>query len=57
MYEFSYHKLQHYHQNNSKLQYVDTESFVLSFKTTDLTKNSECFTDDFDFCELAESLQ
>ena len=36
MYEFYYHKLQPYYNNKSKLHYMDTDSFILSIKTTNL---------------------
>ena len=34
MYEFYYHTLQPYNTNKYKLQYMDTDSFLLSIKTT-----------------------
>ena len=55
MYEFYYHKLQPYYNSKIKLQYMDTDSFILSFKTGDLIKDLEYFKDDFDFSELDPS--
>ena len=56
MYEFYYHKLQPYYNNNDnskiKLHYMDTDSFILSIKTGDLIKDLEYFKNDFDFSEL-----
>ena len=55
MYAFYYHKLQPYYNNNVKLHYMDTDSFILSNKTKDLIKDLEYFKDDFDFSELDEN--
>ena len=55
MYEFYYHKLQPYYNNNVKLHYMDTDSFILSIKTEDLIKDLEYFKDDFDFSERDEN--
>ena len=55
MYEFYYHKLQSYYNKNVKLHYMDTDSFILSIKTGDLTKDLEYFKNDFDFSELDEN--
>ena len=55
MYEFYYHKIQPYYNNNVKLHYMDTDSFILSIKTEDLIKDLEYFKNDFDFSELDEN--
>ena len=34
---------------------MDTDSFILSIKTTNLLKDLKCFKDDFDFSELDTS--
>ena len=52
MYQFYYEKLVPFWQNNLKLHYMDTDSFVLSIKTQDLEKDLEHFKDDFDFSDL-----
>ena len=52
MYEFYYHKLQPYYNNNVKLHYMDTDSVILSIETGDLIKDWEYFKNDFDFSEL-----
>ena len=52
MYEFYYHKLQPYYNNNVKLHYMVTDSFILSIKTGDLIKDLEYFKNDFDFSEI-----
>ena len=54
MYELYYHKLQPYYNNNVKVHYMDTDSFILSIKTGDLIKDLEYFKNDFDFSELDE---
>ena len=54
MYDFYYHKLQPYYNNNVKLHYMDTDSFIL-IKTEDLIIDLEDFKDDFDFSELDEN--
>ena len=55
MYEFYYPKLQPYYNNNVKLHYMDTDSFILSIKTGDLIKDLEYFKNCFDFSELDEN--
>ena len=55
MYEFYYHKLQPYYNNKIKLHYMDTDSFILSIKTTNLLKVLEYFKNDFEFNELNKS--
>ena len=55
MYEFYYHKVQPYYNNNVKLPYLDTDSFILSIKTSNVLKDLEYFKDDFDFSELDTS--
>ena len=55
MYEFYYHKLQPYSDSKIKLQYMDTDSFILSTKTEDLIRDLEYFKNDFDFSELDKS--
>ena len=55
MYEFYYHKLQPYYNNNIKLHYMDTDSFILSTKTEDLINDLAYFKDDFDFSEFDEN--
>ena len=52
MYEFYYEKLKMYFNNNIKLNYMDTDSFVLTIQTNDLEKDLEHFKDDFDFSDL-----
>ena len=47
MFEFYYHKLQPYYNNKTKLHYMDTDSFILSFKTEDLIKDLEYFKKGF----------
>ena len=54
-YEFYYHKLQSYYNKKIKLHYMDTDSFILSFKSSNLSKDLEYFKDDFDFGELDPS--
>ena len=54
-YEFYYHKLQPYYNNNVKLHYMDTYLFILSIKTGDLIEDMECFKNSFDFRELDEN--
>ena len=54
-YEFYYHKLQPYYNNKIKLQYMDTDSFILIIKTSNLLKDLEYFNDDFVFSELEKS--
>ena len=54
-YEFYYHKLQPYYNNKIKLHYMDTDSFILTIKTEDLSKDLENFKSDFDFSELDEN--
>ena len=41
MYEIYYHKLQPFNNNEFKLHYMDTYSFILSIKTTNLLKDLE----------------
>ena len=55
MYEFYYHKVQPYYNNNVKPHYMDTDSFILSIKTGDLIKDLKYFKIDFDFSELHEN--
>ena len=61
MYEFYCHKRQQYYNNTQsasgkiKLQYMDTGSFIISLKTTNLLIDLKYFKDDFDFSELDES--
>ena len=52
LYEFYYHKLQLFYNNKIKLHCIDTDSFILSIKTTNLLKVLEYFKDGFDFSEL-----
>ena len=53
--ELYYHKLIPYYNNNVKLHYMDTDSFIQSIKTTNLLKDLEYFKNDFDFGELDEN--
>ena len=55
MYEFCYHKLQPYYNNKIKLLYTDTDSFILSIKTTNLSKDLGYFKHDFYFSKLNKS--
>ena len=55
MYEFYYHRLQPYYNGKIKLHYMDTDSFILSMKTTNLLKDLEYFKKDFDLSELDEN--
>ena len=55
MYEFYYHKLQPYYNNNVKLHYMDTDSFILSIKTGNLIKDLDYFKNDFEFSEYDEN--
>ena len=55
MYEFYYDKLQPYYNNNVKLHYMDTDSFILSIKTRDLIKDLEYFKNHLDFSEVDEN--
>ena len=57
MYEFYYHKLQPYYNSKIKLHYMDTDSFILSYKTGDLIKDLEYFKNDFGFSELDENYE
>ena len=52
MNEFYYHKLEPYYNNKTKLHYMDTDSFILSIKTTNLLKRLGIFQNDFDFSDL-----
>ena len=52
MYEFYYDKLKMYFNNNIKLNYMDTDSFVLTIQTNDLEKDLEHFKQHFDFSDL-----
>ena len=60
MYEFYYHKVQPYYDSkvqrrSIKLHYMDTYSFILCIKTTNLLKDLEYFKKGFDFSELDEN--
>ena len=55
MYEFYYHKLQPCYDSKIKLHFMDTDSFILSKKTTNLSKDLEYLKNDFDFNELDKS--
>ena len=57
MYEFCYHNIQPYYDSRINLHYMDTDSFILSIKTTNLLKDLEYFKKDFDFSELDENYQ
>ena len=57
MYEFYYHKLQPYYNNKIKLNCMDTDSFILAIKTTNLLKDLDYFKNDFDFSELDKNHQ
>ena len=52
MYEFYYHKLQPYYKEKVKLHCMDTDFFILSIKTNNLSEDLKIFKDDFDFSEL-----
>ena len=53
MYETYYDKLQPYFgQKSLQLQYMDTDSFVLSVKTKDIIKDPKTLGDIFDFSNL-----
>ena len=53
IYETYYHKLQSYFgQENIKLHYMDTDSFVLSVNTKDIIIDSKNLEDIFDFSNL-----
>ena len=52
MYEFYYHKIQLNYNNKIKLHYMDTDSFILYLKTTNLLKDLEYFKNKFDSSEL-----
>ena len=53
MNETYYDKLQRYFgQTKLQLQYMDTDSFVLSVKTKDITKDSKNLEDIIDFSNL-----
>ena len=49
---FNITKIQPYYDSKIKLHYMDTDSFILSSKTTNLLKDLEYFKNDFDFSEL-----
>ena len=56
MYETSYDKLQPYFkQEEIQPHYMDTDSFVLSVNTKDITKNLKNLEDIFDFSNLDEN--
>ena len=56
MYETYYDKLQTFFgQENIQLHYMDTDSFVLSVNTIDITKDLKKLEDIFDFSDLDEN--
>ena len=56
MYETFYDKLQPYFvQENIKLHYMDTDSFVLSVNTNDIIKDLKFLEDLYDFSNLNEN--
>ena len=57
MYEFCYHTLEPYWQNKVQLHYMDTDSFILSFKANnrELRNFLQENKNEFDFSELDES--
>ena len=57
MYEFYYKRLEPHWQNKVQLNYMDTDSFVLSFDTNnqELINFLKGFKDEFDFSELDPS--
>ena len=55
MYETYYDKLQPYIGEISKLQYMDCDSFILSFETQNIIRDLKSLEDLFDFSNLNES--
>ena len=57
MYEWYYDKMQPYFgENNLELHYLDTDSFIFSFKPIkSLTEDLKHFKDDFDLSDLDPS--
>ena len=57
LYEFYYLKFQPYYNGRIKLHYMDTDSFILSMRTTNLLKDLEYCKDVFDFSEWDKNHQ
>ena len=52
MYEYYYEKFLPFWQEKVKLQYMDTDSFILCIETDNLEKDLKHFENDFDFSDL-----